>query len=176
VRDALGREDWRVAQGFLNRLLDERRSRQDLLDATLVEGGLGNKSAALAYSRELYERDRSNDEGVAAYVSALIDSGRREEAGRLIESGLRAAPAGPVKSRYHYLQSRLRSGEEAALGDLRSSLFEDPRNLDALIAMFEIYRRRKDGSRALYYLKQARAIAPDNSRLRRYEREYAGNE
>jgi len=59
------------------------------------------------------------------------------------------------------------------MNDLRSSLFEDPRNLNALIAMFEIYHRRRDERRAVYYLKQALALAPDNPRLKRYETEYA---
>jgi hypothetical protein len=39
--------------------------------------------------------------------------------------------------------------------------------------MFEIYRRRRDERRAVYYLKQALALAPDNPQLRRYETEYA---
>ncbi|MDR1251587.1 MAG: tetratricopeptide repeat protein [Treponema sp.] len=174
LRDAIRRENWREAQGFVNRLLNRRRSNQDLLDAYTVELGLGNKSRALSYARELYERDTANDEGAAAYISALIDADRREEAGRMIESRLSVSSGGPAKSRYYYLRSRLRTNEEAALSDLRSSLFEAPRNLDTLIATFEIYHRRKDQRRALYYLKQALAIAPDNPRLKRYEREYAG--
>jgi hypothetical protein len=60
------------------------------------------------------------------------------------------------------------------MNDLRSSLFEDPRNLNALLAIFEIYHRRRDERRAVYYLKQALAIAPDNPQLKRYERDYAG--
>jgi Tfp pilus assembly protein PilF len=59
------------------------------------------------------------------------------------------------------------------MNDLRSSLFEDPRNLSALIAMFDIYHRRRDDRRAVYYLKQALSLAPDNPQLRRYETEYA---
>jgi Tfp pilus assembly protein PilF len=59
------------------------------------------------------------------------------------------------------------------MGDLRSSLFEDPRNLDALVAMLEIYSSRKDERRAVYYLKQALAIAPENPVLQRYREEYA---
>lgn len=171
LQDALGRENWQEARGFAEKLLSSRRSRQDLLDAAAVEAGLGNTAAALSYATELYERDPAFEEGAAAYVSALIGAGRRDEAGRMIERRLSALEGGPLKSRYYYLQSRLRSGEEAALGDLRSSLFEDPRNLDALIAMVEIYRRRKDDGRARYYLKQAQAIAPGNPRLSRYERD-----
>ncbi|MDR1104917.1 MAG: hypothetical protein LBL44_01045 [Treponema sp.] len=174
LKDAVRREDWREAQGRLARLLDERRSVEDLLDAYTVERGLGNNARALAYARELYERDLSSDEGIIAYVSALVDTGRQEEAARMIESRLSGAAGGAVKSRYYYLRSRTRTGEEAVMSDLRSSLFEDPRNVGALTAMFEIYHRRRDERRAVYYLKQALALAPDNPQLRRYEREYSG--
>jgi Tfp pilus assembly protein PilF len=174
LQDAIGRENWQEAQGYLNRLLERRRSSQDLLNAYTVERGLGNNARALSYARELYERDAAGDEGITAYISALIDTGRQDEAGRMIEGRLSGAPGGPVKSRYYYLRSRIRAGEESVMNDLRSSLFEDPRNLSALIAMFEIYHRRRDERRAVYYLKQALALAPNNPQLRRYETEYAG--
>jgi predicted Zn-dependent protease len=173
LQDAVRREAWREAQPYLDRLLRERRSVQDLLNAYRVERGLGNNAAALAPARELYERDPTNDEGGIAYISALIDTGRQDEAARILEARLGAVGGGSVKSRYFYLRSRIRTGEDAVMNDLRSSLFEDPRNLDALIAMFEIYQRRRDERRAVYYLKQALALSPDNPLLRRYETEYA---
>ena len=171
--DAIRREVWTDARGYLALLLDGRRSIQDLLAAYAVEKGQGNNSAALSYARELYERDRTNDDTVLAYISALIDTGRQDEAAKMIESRLSLMPAGIQKSRYYFLRSRIRNNEELAMNDLRSSLFEDPRNLDALIAMFEVYHRRRDERRAVYYLKQALALAPDNSRLKRYELEYS---
>jgi tetratricopeptide (TPR) repeat protein len=173
VRDAIRREDWREARDDLVRLLAERRDPQDLLDAYTVEHGLGNNAAALAYARELYERDNRNEEAVATYVSALIDTGRQNEAARMIDSRLETASGGTLKSRYYYLRSRVQSNEEQILNDLRSSLFEDPRNLSALMAMFEYYHRHRDERRAVYYLRQALTIAPNNPQLRRYEREYA---
>jgi tetratricopeptide (TPR) repeat protein len=172
LQDAIRRQAWPEARSYITRLLNERRSPEDLLNAYNVEHGQGNNAAALSYARELYDREQSNDEGAIAYISALIDTGRQDEAGRMIESRLNSA-AGIVKSRYYYLRSRIRSNDEAAMNDLRSSLFEDPRNLNALTAMFEIYHRRKDERRAVYYLKQALAIAPDSPQLKRYEAEYA---
>jgi predicted Zn-dependent protease len=142
LQDAIRREAWREARPYLDRLLRERRSAQDLMNAYTVERGLGNNAAAL-------------------------------QAARMIESRLSTLPGGALKSRYYYLRSRLRANDDAAMNDLRSSLFEDPRNLSALIAMFEIYQRRKDERRAVYYLKQALALAPDNPLLKRYEAEYA---
>ena len=174
LQDAIYRENWREAQGYLSRLLEVRRSAPDLFNAYTVERGLGNNARALTYARQLYELDTTNDTGVIAYISALIETGRQEEAGRMIESRLSSVSGGAQKSRYYFLRSRIRTGEEAIMNDLRSSLFEDPRNLNALIAMFEIYHRRRDERRAVYYLKQALAISPDNAQLKRYETEYAG--
>jgi tetratricopeptide (TPR) repeat protein len=174
LQDAIRREAWKDAQNYLGRLLAEQRSPQDLLNAYTVERGLENNARALAYARELYERDSSSDEGILAYVTALIDTGRQDEAGRMIEGRIGGISGGALKSRYFYLRSRIRTGEDAVMNDLRSSLFEDPRNLDALVAMFGVYHRRRDERRAVYYLKQALAISPNNPRLRRYETEYAG--
>ena len=171
--DAIRREVWMEALSYVNRLLEERRSIQDLLKACTVERFLGNYAAALSYARELYERDQNNDEGIIAYATALIDTGRQNEASRLIDARLNTMQGGILKGRYYFLRSMTRSNEELVMGDLRSSLFEDPRNLDALVAMFEIYHRRRDERRAVYYLRQALAIAPDNPRLKLYEAEYA---
>jgi len=173
LHDAVYNENWREAQGFLNRILAVRRTTQDLIDAYHVEHGLGNNARALSYARELYERDTSNSDYIIIYISALIDNNRTEEASTMLAGRLASSGSGAVISRYYYLRSRIQSNEESALNDLRSSLFEDPRNLDAIIAMFEIYHRRREERRAVYYLRQAMAIAPDNPVVRRYEREYA---
>jgi tetratricopeptide (TPR) repeat protein len=173
VQDAIRRHAWKEAQGYLEPLLRDRRSSQDLLNSYTIERGLGNNAAALQAAREVYERDPSNEDAGVAYVSALIDTGRQDEAGRMIENRLAGLGGGVLKGRYYYLRSRLRGSEESVMNDLRSCIFEDPRNLDALIAMFEIYQRRRDDRRAVYYLKQALALAPDNPQLKRWEVEYA---
>jgi tetratricopeptide (TPR) repeat protein len=173
IQDSIRREDWKEADTYLKRLLAVRRNAQDLLSAYRTARGLGNNAAALSYARELYEKEPANEEGAIAYISALIDTGRQSEAGDMIESRLKGMNGGSLKSRYYYLLSRIRTNEETAMNDLRSSLFEDPRNLEALIAMFDIYHRRRDERRAVYYLKQALAIAPENPQLKRYENEFA---
>ena len=174
LEDAIRREDWAEARTYLPRLLSERRSSQDLLAAFTVERGQGNHAAALAFARELHERDPTNEEGMFAFILALIETGRQAEAAGMIERRLAGMPGGPLRSRYLYLRSRTRATEEQRINDLRASLFEDPRNLHTHIAMFEIYHRRRDQRRAFYYLRQALALAPNNPRLLRYEAEYAG--
>ncbi|GHV88222.1 hypothetical protein AGMMS50267_05820 [Spirochaetia bacterium] len=174
IQDAIRREAWKEAQTWLAPLLSSRRSNRDLLNSYTIERGLGNASAAFQAARELYGREGDNEDAVIAYISALIETGRQNEALRTIETRLANTPGGALKGRYYYLRSRLRTNEEAILADLRASLFEDPRNLSSIIAMFEIYRRRRDDRRAVYYLKQALALVPDNPQLRRWEVEYAG--
>jgi tetratricopeptide (TPR) repeat protein len=173
LRDAVQRESWREAQDFLNRILSQRRTAQDLSDAYHVEHGLGNNARALSFARELYEREPANIDYIVIYVSALIDNNRNSEASAILESRMATSTSGTTRSRYFYLRSRIANDDESALAELRSSLFEDPRNLDALIAMFEIYNRSREERRAVYYLRQALAISPDNPRLKRYETEYA---
>ena len=173
LRDAVLRESWQEAQGFLNRILAVRRTIQDLTDGYYVERGLGNNARALTFARELYDRDSSNNDFIFIYISALIDNNRRDEAMRLLESRLLATPSGVAKGRLFFLRSRLQTNQDAVLSDLRSSLFEDPRNLDALIAMFLIYHNRREERRAVHYLRQALAISPDHPQLRRFEREYS---
>ena len=172
--DAIRRGAWGESRAHLERLLGERRSFRDLMAAYTIEKEAGNHAAALSHARELHEMDRTNEEGTIAYITALIDTGRRDEAAALIDSRLNSASGAALRSRYFFLRSRVRNNEELQLSDLRSSLFEDPRNLDSLIAMFEIYFRRRDERRAGYYLRQALAIAPNDQRLRRFEAEFIG--
>jgi tetratricopeptide (TPR) repeat protein len=170
--DAIRREAWDEALPYMQRLLDERRSSADLMNAYTVAHGQSNNAAALAYARELFQKEPSRTDATLVYIAALIDTGRTTDAAALIDARINATPTGTVRARYYYLRSRTRSSDEARLDDLRSSLFEDPRNLQSLIAMFEYYHRQGD-RRALYYLKQALAITPDNPQLKRYEKEYA---
>jgi Tfp pilus assembly protein PilF len=171
--DAIQRENWQEAQGYLSFILSNRRTPADLVNAYYVERGLGNSARALTYARELYSLSPSNNEYSTIFISALIDNGRRDEASRLLESAINSSASGSVKSHYYYLRSLIQSDQEEALNDLRSSIFEDPRNLDAIIATFEIYHRRREERRAVYYYRQALAISPDNPTLKRYEAEYA---
>jgi len=173
LRDAVRRESWQEAQGFLNRVLAIRRTVQDLTDGYHIERNLGNNTRALSFARELFERDTSNNDNTLIYISALIDNARRDEALRLLNSRMGSVSRGAQLSRYYFLRSRLQTNDEAISGDLRSSLFEDPKNLEANIGLFEYHIRRREERRAATYLRNALSIAPDNPAVRRYEREYA---
>ncbi|MDR3356538.1 MAG: tetratricopeptide repeat protein [Spirochaetaceae bacterium] len=172
--DAVRRSDWEEARKHQDRILKERRSPAALVNAFKVEQGLGDRNAALALAQELVQSYPDDENGRLAYIEALADSGRHGEALRLIDTRLAALPGGAYKSRYFYLRGTLRGEADAAIGDFRSSLFENPRNLDTLKALIGLYNKQRDDRHAVYYLRQALAIAPKDPALLRYQKEYGG--
>lgn len=125
--------------------------------------GGGRFPEALTLSSRLYEADPASPQTVSWRLEALIGAGDTAGASALIASLLPEAPA-LVKSRLFYYKSSLESDSEARLAALRSSLLSDPRNGDALFAMYSLYYGRKDWRKAQYYLKQVIAISPGTPR------------
>lgn len=171
LKDALSRRAWSEAASLAAELVSRRGSPADYRAAYEAYRGAGDTASALATATRLIALDDRNDEYAGVYARALIEAGEKAKATTFLDARIAAAPSGKNKSVLYYLRSMLKTDEEARLGDLRSSLFEDPRNLESLVAMFEIYRARKDDRRSVYYLKQALAIAPDDPTLKRYRTE-----
>jgi thioredoxin-like negative regulator of GroEL len=163
---------WKTAQTWVERLLQLRRSEADLQAAVRIYTNLQAYSKAFPLALELWQKNPQSWEYAAIYAQALLDNGRTEEASSFITTQLNQAASAQAKSRFFFLRSKLAVTEDVRLSDLRSSLFEDPRNVDALIAMLELYHQKKDARRAVYYLKQALALAPDNLLLQNYKKQY----
>ena len=70
-----------------------------------------------------------------------------------------------MKSALYYQRSRLESSEDKKLSSLRSSLTANPRNEEALFALYELYFNKNDYRKAQYYLKQVIALNPSNQEL-----------
>ncbi|MDR0525974.1 MAG: tetratricopeptide repeat protein [Spirochaetaceae bacterium] len=169
-QDAARREAWTEAKTYLPRL---QETATYLMKAYRVEQGLGNKERALDYAQQLQARYPEYEEGHIAYTAGLIALGKYREAEEIIENRLPSLKGGTLKGQYYYLRSQLRQDEDKTLQDLRSSLFEDPQNIDALLAILEIYRKQGDARRAGYYYRQAQSFDPNNPRVRFYDRLYA---
>ncbi|MDR0662638.1 MAG: tetratricopeptide repeat protein [Spirochaetaceae bacterium] len=170
--DAVRRSEWQQAAKYQDRILSERRTPAALVNAFRVEQGLGNGNAAFALALELTQNYPDYEEGAAVYAEALIDGGRHGEALRLINARIAALGPGAYKSRYYYLRGSLSGDFNSAVSDFRSALFENPRNLDALKGLVEIYHKRGDERHAVYYLRQAIAIDPKDLVLLQYQKEY----
>jgi tetratricopeptide (TPR) repeat protein len=167
--DAVRRADWQEARSYQDRILEENRTSATLLNAFRVAQGLGDNSKALALAQELVQNYPSFESGRIAYIEAIIDSGKHGDALQLINERIPVIGSGASKSRYYYLRGLLRGDMDSAISDFRASLFENPRNLDALKALIELYHKRGDERHVVYYLRQALAIAPKDPDLLQYQ-------
>lgn len=122
--------------------------------------GAGQAARAVSLSRALYQASPS-DEITALYLGSLVSTGDTATASALIGARLPSASSS-LKSILYYYESKTISDPDAKLSSLRSSLLADPRNKDALYAMYDWYYGKADYRKAQYYLKQVIALDPTN--------------
>jgi predicted Zn-dependent protease len=123
----------------------------------------GRVDESLAMARLWREKQPSSEQASLAWATLLLEQGRRGEASAFISAQLALKGGSVYRSNLFLLQSRLQPNEEAALSSLRSSLIENGLNIDALVAMTDIYMKRNDLQRARFYLKQALTLSPDRA-------------
>lgn len=119
---------------------------------------------------ELYVSGRESESMQEASVKVLIAEKNNSEALRVIQLILGAASP-RLKSSILFERSRIASDEETKLADLRSSLTANPRNQNALLALYSYYFQKADYRKAQYYLKQVVALNPNDSSLLRLNSE-----
>lgn len=123
-----------------------------------------HKDEAWDMASRLYSEKPNDDEVVQTYVHALVNTGRTQEAARIIAQYLPSSTS-RMKSYLYYERSFLASTEDGVLGDLRSSLTSNPRNKDALMRLYQIYFNKNEYRKAQYYLKQVVALTPGDENL-----------
>ncbi len=160
VTDYIASGDWQNAVKNAERLVSvspRDSSRILLVRASL---GAGQPTRAVNLARALYQASPT-DEVTSLYLESLVVTGDLAQAGAIIGARLSSAPSS-LKSILYYYESRTLSDADARLSSLRSSLLADPRNRDALYAMYGWYFARGDYRKAQYYLKQVIALDPSN--------------
>ena len=125
---------------------------------------LGENQQAFSLADELYINNPTSEDVQITYVKALIANNKKAEALSLINSLLQKASS-KMKSELYYQKSRIETSDDKKLSDLRSSLTANPRNEDALFALYELYFKKNDYRKAQYYLKQVIALNPSNQEL-----------
>jgi len=123
----------------------------------------GRVDESLAMARLWREKQPSSEQASLAWATLLIEQGKRADASAFISAQLALKGGSVYRSTLFLLQSRLQPNEDAALASLRSSLIENGLNVDALVAMTDIYMKRNDHQRARFYLKQALTLSPDRA-------------
>jgi Uncharacterized enzyme of heme biosynthesis len=160
--DAAGRYQWSQAASYLARA---GSAFSDKALAALILRKSGSTAASLDYASAWHKAEPRSEAAAEAYARALVDSGDEKLAQDTIARLLQGASAASYRSDLYMLQARLQKSEEASLALLRSALVEDADNSEALAAISDILVKRKDYSKARFYLKQAVAIDPDDPEL-----------
>ncbi|MDR0638487.1 MAG: tetratricopeptide repeat protein [Spirochaetaceae bacterium] len=177
LEDAIVREAWMEADGYLAEILKNTPSLSGLKSAVTVKNGMGDRTAALDFARNaaaLFPDDENTRLDLIGMLVESQENAERDEGRAMIDTALTTLKTATARSRAHYYRSRLRANDEDAVNDLRASLLEDPRNVTALLGLIAIYDKRQDSRRVTFYLQQALVLAPDNPEVTRlrllYER------
>ena len=140
----------------------------------LVKAYLGNwqYNEALVIARNLYNSESSpSNDLFSDYLEALYKTNNSASLNQIINQNLNSSK-GEKKSILYYYSAMLTSKNSTRyLSLLRSALLTNPRNEDALFAMYEWYFIAKDYRNAQFYLKQTIGIEGGNNKkyLRLYE-------
>ena len=161
--DYISVSDWTNAVRYAEKLQQEYPGKESGLLLSRAYIGSGYSSKAVTITRNLYLKNNADVTVIGLYLQALLNAGETQTAIGIIDDRMRNADSS-LKSILYYYKSRLIIDPDARLSALRSSLLADPRNLQALYAMYEWYFDKQDYRKAQYYLKQVIALDPANSR------------
>lgn len=165
ISGACSRQDWTQAYQLSSVLITLNPSADILIQHVSLCLELNMQNEARLLGSELYAKYPSDEDVQLIYIKVLIASGNRDGARTLIETLLSGAQS-KMKSSLYYERSRLQSDENQKLADLRACLTANPRNEDALFALYELYFRRADYRKAQYYLKQVISLNANDERLK----------
>ncbi len=165
ISSASDRQDWNAAYQMSSVLITRNTSQEALIKHIdlCLKMNFGSEASRLA--ADLYRKFPADDDVRLTYIRVLIAAGSRAEARTLIESMLQGAQT-KTKSALYYERSRLQTDQTQELADLRSCLTANPRNEDALFALYELYFGKQDYRKAQYYLKQVIALNANDERLK----------
>ena len=164
IDEYIRQKQWKNAYEVSQKLIQIEPSENRIIKNILICIELGENQQAFFLADELYTDNPTSEEVQITYVKTLVANNKKTEAITLINSLLQKASS-KMKSELYYQKSRLESSDDKKLSDLRSSLTANPRNEEALFALYELYFKKNDYRKAQYYLKQVIALNPSNQEL-----------
>ncbi|MDC7225616.1 MAG: tetratricopeptide repeat protein [Spirochaetales bacterium] len=162
IEDAVEMEDWKAAEEYASRLMDSDSSLKAGITSWQVWYLQEDFTAALGIAESLYENYPDSTEAAITYIRTLLSLNRRLQAERIIAGKIPTEKDAEKRSELYYLKSLTDDREEEQLQSLRSALFENLQNVEALVRISALYTEMGDIRKAYRYIKQAAAIAPGN--------------
>ncbi len=166
VRNHINNENWSEAVALAEKLNKKKKTKLNkklLIKAYL---GAGSYNTALKMSSSLFYSDKDGEiDVIELYARSLLHTQNYQILAKLINNKLSSTNS-EVKSVLYYYKAKINNkNADDYLSYLRSSLLSNPRNKDALFAMYDWYFSRKDYRKAKYYLGQVVALSPQNKKI-----------
>ena len=166
VDEALRSGQLSAAAGYLERLLAIEVRIDYLRIAIEVSVEVGDLVSAVAYAGRRYEADTSSIVSLKEYSKLLIQVERTGEGSTLLARGIELATDSVDLSDLYYLSSLIATNPQDRAGLLGEALRLNLQNVDALIAFSGYYEETGDRRKAIFYLRQAAQIRPEDPNIR----------
>lgn len=166
VDEALSSGQLSAAAGYLERLLAIEVRIDYLGIAIEVSVEVGDLVSAVAYAGRRYDADTSSIVSLKEYSELLIQVGRTDEASTLLARGIELATDSVDLSELYYLSSLIANNARDRSELLGEALRLNLQNVDALIAFSAYYEETGDRRKAIFYLRQAAQLRPEDPDIR----------
>ncbi|MFP4364845.1 MAG: tetratricopeptide repeat protein [Spirochaetia bacterium] len=160
---ALMRNNFSQARSYIDELLEIEETESLLLTAAEIYAQLGLESELADIYNKLYTNYGVNY--LPEYIQLLLATNQRAQALSLINSRIDTLEDSAIRSQLYYYLAVLTEERQEKISILRTALYEDPTNTDALIQMGRAYERNQELQRALLYYRQAFILEPENQEL-----------
>ncbi|MDC7124915.1 MAG: tetratricopeptide repeat protein [Spirochaetales bacterium] len=162
IDDAVETKDWEAASEYADKLSSEDMSLKAGLKTWSVWRSQGENEKALDIAADLYKKYPGDTSAAIAFIKSLLDMERRLQVRRVIDEQLAIEDDAEYRSELYYLQSLTADSDESQLQALRSALFEDLKNIEALVSISDLYVEMGDVRKAYRYIKQAAILSPND--------------
>jgi len=166
IEESISSKDWKGAEEYVRKLLLNDNSETSLRYAVEIYQNLGENNKALNYNEEILKSEHVLHKDYLISIKLLLQEGKNLQALKDINSWLATSKSAEDKSYFYYLKSLAVTDPGGKLDSLRQSLFENLQNLDAVLAISDVYYELNDKRNSYRYLKQALILSHGDDKIK----------
>ncbi|MCF6336079.1 MAG: hypothetical protein L3J12_10085 [Spirochaetales bacterium] len=174
LEDAVSMKEWSRASELIDRLLTKNSSDLYLRYAVTIYRNLGDLTRAFNYNNKIVHEGSPVYEDYYNQIKFYLEQGRNLKAIDEVDRWIAGSTDPVERSSFYYLRSLTQPDIKGKLDSLRQALFENLRNLDAVVAIADAYYKLGEKRKSYRYLKQALIMVPDNEGIKEKLRNLEG--
>jgi tetratricopeptide (TPR) repeat protein len=175
TEEAIASKSWIRASEFVEKLLVKEIIDIYLRYAVIIYHNRDNNNIAVEYNLKIINEGQPLQEDYLSLINMLIEDGDSADAFDIVNRWIERSKSSSDRSYFYYLKSLVLNDPQAKLEILRKALFENLQNLDAIIAISDVYYILGEKRNSYRYLKQALILVPEDEpikeKLRKLEKE-----